>query len=182
MSDAGNKDNSTARIGRRKLALLLKLAAALAVLAVLLIILDFCSCPLLNPPERSAAFNKGCNGIWLRYYWYRGKHSDAEFKVMLQKLRRGQIKYAFFHVLRVNPDGSLKYKNVQNACKITDGIHKEAQGVKAIAWVYVPSRLNGPDGADLSQPGVRRNLIEVAKWLVRDCHFDGVQWDYEFCA
>jgi spore germination protein YaaH len=50
-----------------------------------------------------------------------------------------------------------------------------------IAWVYVGARPQ-KDGVDLSQVAVRKSLVKEALWLVNDCGFDGVQWDYEFAA
>lgn len=52
----------------------------------------------------SVTYNKGTNGLWLRYWWYFGKRT----------------------------------------------------------------------------PAVREKMIDEAKWLVNECGFDGIQWDYEY--
>lgn len=133
-------------------------------------------------PLHSVCANKAANGLWLRYYWYAGKHqSQKEWDDMLERLRVNQIKYAYFHVLTTKSDGSLKMRRQAGAIKITNAVHERVPGTKAIAWVYVgaaPQR----DGLDLSKPDVRKKLIQEALWLVNDCGFDGIQWDYEFCS
>ncbi len=35
---------------------------------------------------------------------------------------------------------------------------------------------------DLANTEVRRKMVSEARWLVTECGFDGVQWDYEICA
>ncbi|MBP9092880.1 hypothetical protein KBI23_17785 [bacterium] len=133
-----------------------------------------------NPLKPSGA-NSGANGLWLRYYWYAGKHNTAkEWDDMLERLRVNQIKYAYFHVLTTVSDGTLKLHKLENAQKITKAVHTGAPNTKAIAWVYIGSApQNG--GVNLMKPETRANLVKEALWLVNECGFDGVQLDYEFC-
>lgn len=133
-----------------------------------------------NSGANSSA-NSGANGLWLRYYWYAGKHNTAkEWDDMLERLRVNQIKYAYFHVLTTVSDGTLKLHKLENAQKITKAVHTRAPGTKAIAWIYIGSApQNG--GVNLKKPETRTNLVKEALWLVNECGFDGVQLDYEFC-
>ena len=133
-------------------------------------------------PLRSVCANKRANGLWLRYYWYAGRHkSSKEWNDMLERLRVNQIKYAYFHVLTTKSDGTLKLHKPENAKKITAAVHSGAPQTKVIAWVYVGAAPQN-DGVDLSKSDVRATLVKEALWLVDDCGFDGVQWDYEFCG
>ncbi len=133
-------------------------------------------------PLRSVCANKHANGLWLRYYWYAGKHmSTKEWDDMLERLRANQIKYAYFHVLTTKPDGTLKMHNLDNAKKITTAVHAGAPQTRVIAWVYVGAAPQ-KDGLDLSKSDIRASLVKEARWLIDECGFDGVQWDYEFCA
>lgn len=133
-------------------------------------------------PLRSVCANKGANGLWLRYYWYAGKHkSPKEWDDMLERLRVNQIKYAYFHVLTTLSDGTLKMHKLENARKITAAVHDGAPKTKAVAWVYVGASPQ-KEGVDLSKASVRATLVKEALWLTNECGFDGVQWDYEFCA
>jgi hypothetical protein len=129
----------------------------------------------------SACANTGNNGLWLRYYWYAGKHKSLrDWDEMLERLRVNQIKYAYFHVLTTKSDGTLKIHRLENAKKITSTVHSGVPGTKVIAWIYVGAAPQ-PEGLALSDSAVRQNLIKEALWLVNDCGFDGIQWDYEFC-
>lgn len=120
----------------------------------------------------------GSNALWLRYYFYFGKHNDQEFDKMVGRLRSHQIKYAYFHVLNTKPDGKLHYKFEDRAKRITKLVHSQAPDTKTIAWVYVASF--GKEASDLNKREVRSNLVKEARWLTETCGFDGVQWDYEF--
>lgn len=148
----------------------------------------------LIPPvsdRRQSSFNRGENGIWLRYRWYFGEHSDAERERLLKRLAGSQMRFAYFHVRSTDSQGKLIYRYPENARRLNESIHRYLPGVKSIAWVYVPSRyevsgVGSEDakgtktGVDLSDRVVRQNLVDEAIWLVDTCGFDGVQWDYEF--
>ena len=58
----------------------------------------------------SRGFNRGENGLWLRYTWYFGQHSTAEARQLAQQLRARQIRYAYFHVRHVNAQGRLVFR------------------------------------------------------------------------
>jgi spore germination protein YaaH len=130
-------------------------------------------------PLKPAAINSGNNGLWLRYYWAWGKHTDAEQEALVERLRAHQIKYAYFHVLDTKSDGTLSERKETGASKITALLRSRLPETKSIAWVYVASF--GKNKNDLSNPAVRKNLIDQARWLTEVCGFDGIQWDYEFC-
>lgn len=132
-------------------------------------------------PLKQSCANTGANGLWLRYYWYAGKHkTEKEWAEMVERLRTYQIKYAYFHVLTTVSDGTLKLHKLENAQKIVTAVHKGAPNTKAIAWIYIGSAPNN-GGVDLSKATVRANLVKEALWLTNECGFDGVQLDYEFC-
>lgn len=150
-----------------------------AVLGILLLglALDYFAYPNLAHPVGTSP-NRGENGLWLRYTWYFGQHSDTA--PMAQKLQSEQIEYAYFHVRDVRPDGSLRFHKPLTAETLTHDLHRQAPSVKLLAWVYVGNSA-GRGAVDLSQPAVRKKLVAEAFWLVTVCGFDGVQWDYEIC-
>lgn len=127
------------------------------------------------------SFNQGKNGLWLRYLWYFGKHDDQSLDRMTALLNDKQIAFAYFHVRDIGKDGQLKYRYLENAKRLIDAVHERAPATKAIAWVYVGSHPTTGE-VDLSQDSVRSAMVKDALWLVNECGFDGVQWDYEFCA
>ncbi len=126
------------------------------------------------------SFNLGKNGLWLRYTWYFGKHSDAEVSELAQRLRERQIRFAYFHVRSVQSSGRLAFHYPEEARRLLKRLRRSAPDLRALAWVYVGNPA-GRGGVDLSRPETRRAMVEEAKWLVQTCGFDGVQWDYEIC-
>lgn len=121
----------------------------------------------------------GKNGVWFRYLWYRGKYSEQEFEAMLNRINEHKIRYAYFHVLSVAVDGKLQYHNANEAKKLTTAMHRRCPNALCLAWVFVPSDFMSK-GVDLGKIETRKNMHQEAKWLIDECGFDGVQWDYEF--
>lgn len=153
------------------------LLVLLASLAILLDSFDFESKQI--EPKIFRQYSAGNNGLWLRYWWYRGKHSENDWVAMLKRLNDHKIRYAYFHVLGIKPDGHLEYHQPEEAKKITARVHASCPQTLCLAWVYIPSDF-ARKGVDLSKAEVRRNLHAEADWLINECGFDGVQWDYEF--
>ena len=148
-------------------------------LVVFVLAVDYWVYPYGAPmPGRTA--NIGENGLWLRYTWYFGEHSQADLDALPQELSENQIRYAYFHVRSTHHDGALTYHYPGSAIALTSTLHRTAPDVKLIAWVYAGNS-RGMGLVDLSKPDVRRKMVAEARWLVTDCGFDGVQWDYEIC-
>ena len=142
-----------------------------------LILLDYAVYPhLAHPVGRS--FNRGENGLWLRYTWYFGSQTD--YAGLVQRLHTEQIRYAYFHVRDVRQNGALRYHNPSPAQRLIASLHRQAPTTKLIAWVYAGNAA-GRGRVDLARPEVRKVMVQEAVWLVTVCGFDGVQWDYEIC-
>lgn len=124
--------------------------------------------------------NHAENGLWMRYTWYFGQHQSSDFALLGQRLHAEQVRYAFFHVRDIRPDGTLRYRYAVPAKQLTTELHQAAPGVKLIAWIYA-GNAQGLGHVDLKNAMVRRTMVQQAVWLVNDCGFDGVQWDYEIC-
>ena len=155
----------------------LRLLAALA----LAVGADYLLFPLLTHPS-GPPLNRGENGLWLRHTWYRGRWTQPEMEALARRLRDGQIRYAYFHVRHVQADGSLRYREAASARRLLSALRRAAPGVRAIAWVYAGSDGRGDlPVVDPARAEVRRGMAETACWLVQECGFDGVQWDYEVC-
>jgi hypothetical protein len=150
---------------------------------VLLIAGDYALYPhLVRVGGRS--FNHGENGLWLRYGWYFSQHSHAELRTLAQQLTERQIHYAYFHVRHIARDGTLRYRYAERARRLVAAIHREAPSAKVIAWVFAGNRRvtdTGVGEVELGNAAVRRRMVGEARWLVTNCGFDGVQWDYEIC-
>jgi hypothetical protein len=162
------------RSTRRRLTLAL-------LLPLCLLLLDYALFPALAgagppPPPRSD------NGLWLRYGWYFGRHTGAEAQALGTRLQRDRIRDAFFHVRHVQADGRLRYRYPEQARVLLRELRRTAPEVRAIAWIYAGNTgAGGLPRVPLADPEVRRRMVEEARWLVDECGFDGIQWDYEIC-
>ncbi len=158
---------------------ILKSTVGLLLLLGVCFTLDYRAYPYGAAPG-GRSFNRGENGLWLRYTWYFGQHPDAERWLLAQQFRTHQIRYAFFHVRSIGRDGRLAFRYAAQAKALTDGLHRDCPDVKVIAWAYV-SEAPSEQVASLTNGRKRQAMIAEALWLVRDCGFDGVQWDVEPC-
>jgi hypothetical protein len=152
-------------------------------LLALLLLGDYVLYPHLARP-RGRSFNRGENGLWLRYHWYFGRRSEAQVKELARRLRERQIRFAYFHVRHITKDGRLRCQYPAAARGLVAALHRDAPDVKVMAWVFAGNRRlihTGVGEVDLSNASVRRRMVEEAHWLVTACGFDGVQWDYEIC-
>ena len=142
-----------------------------------LVLLDYVAYPYLAHPV-GRSFNRGENGLWLRYRWYFGEETDVP--VLAKRLQDERIHYAYFHVRDVTKKGALRYHHPDAAWRLVTPLHRQVPAVKLIAWVYA-GNIAGRGRVDLSRPEVRKMMVQEAVWLVTVCGFDGIQWDYEIC-
>ncbi len=142
-------------------------------------VIDYWAYPYGARLERPG-FNRGENGIWLRYTWYFGQHNDVQRQQLALNLRSRKIRYAFFHVRHIGKDGKLAFRYAAKARALTEGLHRDCPEVKRIAWAYV-SDTPPKRAVHLKDGKTRQAMVAEAVWLVRDCGFDGVQWDVEPC-
>lgn len=156
-----------------------RLFAWVVAFVLLLLVVDYFAYPYGLPPGGRSG-NRGQNGLWLRYTWYFGQHTDAERQQLAQRLHDQQITFAYCHVRGIQRDGTLKFHFPKQAARLVHSLHDGNSSVKVLAWVYVGNAASLGD-VDLSQPDVRRAMVQEARWLVTKCGFDGVQWDYEIC-
>lgn len=142
-----------------------------------LLLLDYAAYPYFAHPV-GQSFNRGENGLWLRYKWYFGE--ETQVSALAQRLQTEQIRYAYFHVRDVTSTGALRYHYPDVARRLIGPLHQRLPGVKLIAWIYAGNAA-GRGAVDLARPAVRQKMVQEAVWLVTACGFDGVQWDYEIC-
>ncbi|MGV3614552.1 MAG: hypothetical protein ACO1SV_04370 [Fimbriimonas sp.] len=124
--------------------------------------------------------DQGENGIWLRYTWYFGERKPDEVPALARRLKAHGIRDAFFHVRFIRKDGTLAYRHLDRARTLNAALTKEAPAIRSIAWIYAGNP-QGTGDVDLANETVRAAMVREAAWLVRDCGFEGVQWDYEIC-
>lgn len=136
---------------------------------------------LLYPlaPIGGRSFNRGQNATWERDTWYRGLEQQP-IESLARRLKSQEVRDVFFHARFIQKDGSLRFRTPESARRLTSQMKIAAPTVRCIAWVYVGNE-RGLTGVDISQPQVRARMVGEAVWLVQECGFDGVQWDYEIC-
>lgn len=149
-------------------------------MVILLFLADYATYPLLAHPV-GPSLNKGTNGLWLSDQRYRAPASPQEIADLAQKLKSHQIRYAYVHVGSVDATGQLRLRYATNTLHTVRALHESDPGVSLIAWVYAGNS-RGIGHVDLSNPATRANMAKQAGWLVTQCGFDGIQWDYEICA
>src|SRR2546430_2321266 len=74
-----------------------QIVARVLILLALLVVVDYFGYPYGAAPA-GFAHNRGENGLWLRYTWYLGEHTDADVRAMCARLLRQEITFAYFHV------------------------------------------------------------------------------------
>jgi hypothetical protein len=154
---------------------LLIFALALVALAV-----DFFAYPYGASLPPGPSGNRGENGLWLRYTWYFGEKSDADRAALTEHLRERQVRYAYFHVRFIERSGKLHFRYPEQARQLTDTLKRDAPDIRRVAWIYAGNK-RGEGNVDLDSPDVRAKMVAEAVWLVGECGFDGIQWDYEIC-
>lgn len=126
------------------------------------------------------SFDKGANGTWLRYAWYFGEWDDAKLTRLAEQLRRGQMGFAYCHVRDITADGRLRFRYPERGRKLVEALHRRIPSLKVIAWIYAANETaHGP--VNIADAEVRQRMTDEAVWLVKECGFDGIQWDYEIC-
>lgn len=124
--------------------------------------------------------DKGQNGLWVRYKFYFGEKTDEEIDALAARLFDGRFSDAYFHVRFIKKDGTLAYRYDENAQHLLARVRESAPDTRMIAWIYAGNE-DGEGEVVLSDESIRQKMVEEAVWLVDECGFDGVQWDYEIC-
>ncbi|MCA1596397.1 MAG: hypothetical protein LC772_08245 [Chloroflexi bacterium] len=160
----------------------MKRAAVVGVAALLLFVLAVRFAPVDDSAPPCACFTmQGTNGLWLKYTWYFGQYSPEDLQSLTQRLCTNQIRFAYFHVRYITQNGTLRFHYPAEARRLLNALHRAAPPVKAIAWIYAGNR-RGSGHVNLADPAIRMTMVKEAAWLVNDCGFEGIQWDYEVCS
>jgi hypothetical protein len=131
-----------------------------------------------NLPIKGESHNRNRNGIWLRYTWYFGEATD--YDRLAGQFRVGGIRYAYFHVRFIDRKGPLHFRLPLEARRLNQEVGRRSPDVLRIAWIYVGNPKGGGN-VDIGDPSIRKKMVSEAKWLIDECGFQGIQWDYEIC-
>lgn len=158
-----------------RIAWLICLALLLSVLA------DYLFYPWNAPMPGTTGGNREQNGVWLKDAWYFGERTDLRIRELARDLEKRQIRDAFFHVRYIGKSGNLRYRHPAQARHLNAVLRQGSPNVRRIAWVYIGNTRGAGSVTDLTDPDYRRRVVSEARFLVVECGFDGVQWDYEIC-
>ena len=122
--------------------------------------------------------NRAENGLWLRYTWYFGEWQSSDMERLVARVNAGEIRDVYCHVRYIEPDGTLRYRQLRAARRFTQTLHVLAPDVRVFAWIYA-GNARGTPSVPITETGIRSQMAEEARWLVEECGFDGIQWDYE---
>jgi hypothetical protein len=156
------------------------LLAGSMVLMLLAVMIDYQLYSVYTRP-RPTNYDTACNGLWLGSKWYHGKVSEQDIDNLAKLLREKHIAYGYFHCRDIQRGGGLRYRCLDTASKFIAALHKQCPNTKVIAWVGAVNAAGGGE-VNLDNQAVRQKMAGEAGWLVRECGFDGVQWDFEPCG
>ena len=120
----------------------------------------------------------GDAGIWLRYWWYTGERTEDQRAQTALALKRRGFRYLYCHVGEIGGDGRLERGRLRDGEHLIRGFAEDPDLVP-IAWILAKTPgIGGP--VDISRRSVREAMVEEGAWLVEECGFAGVQWDWEY--
>jgi hypothetical protein len=128
---------------------------------------------------KAHAFNKGSNGLYVKYPWYFEEKNQEELFTLIDKMKSEQITRAYFHAREVDKDGKSTKPSGDKAKNITKVMHERHPDAKSIAWITIGDKYT--PGSDLSKAEFRQSVVEECGWLTGECGFQGVQIDYDPC-
>lgn len=135
----------------------LRFVAIVLLLSLSVLLVDYFCYPYGASPVVPSG-NTAENGLWIRYTYYFGEKTDSEIHQLAQLLRQQQMRYAYFHVRFIGNSGKLRFRYSDTATHLLKIIHRDAPGVRSIAWIYVGNK-RGMTNVDIHNPIVRRQMV-----------------------
>jgi hypothetical protein len=70
----------------------------------------------------------------MRYLSYFGEKTEQEERAVADSFRVNQIRYAYFHVLDMTREGTLRNKKLPEVRRLVNTFHALVPNTKIIAW------------------------------------------------
>lgn len=162
---------SRAKPFRKRLFRFLRLAllAALILLAVEEIAYRF-----QNPEVHSSADN----AIWLRHQWMSEKHTDAQYRRLVNRLHHMRIRDVYFHAGPLGGNGSIPQKNLDGSAAFISRMKRIDPAIRLQPWLGQVAEFGGGGPLDLRSPKVRAEIVRTASRFL-DVGADGFHIDLE---
>ncbi len=128
----------------------------------------------VNSKRPGSYFNTGNNAIWIEHKWVGDDVSEKEIAEMVLKLKKNQFFTVFVHTGPLKSDGTIDFETYKYAESFLEKARKYAPDIQYQTWLgQIRSSL------DLSDPEVRKNIVNQSQILTKMIGFDGVHYDIE---
>lgn len=135
------------------------------------------------PPDREApviAQNLDL-AAWIGIEWAMEPHTGAEIRQFAAELQSRRIRYGYFYVSYLKPDGTFN-PTFAHAADFTRRMREAAPDTVLLAWVGVPIQGENEAGETINRlesAATRAQIASFAAMTVRDLGFDGVHLNAE---
>jgi hypothetical protein len=155
-----------------------------AVVALLVIVVVLRAC-FLRPATAypGSHFNQGHNAAWLGVEWSMEPHTNAEIEALAADLQQHQINTIFVYVSYLKPAGEFN-PTYDYAREFVTAFKQVAPHIEVQGWLGIPVKV--PPGTpvasgynDLSEPAIRKAIIEFSRKVIQELGFTGVHLDPE---
>ena len=115
------------------------------------------------------------NAIWLGVTWARDEHTDAEIRLLAERLRENEIGYAYVYTTWLHEDGTFN-PTYDHATEFLNTIRSAYPELRVLSWIGVPTVL--PDYR-LDDESVWVTVGTFCRLAVEELGFDGVHLNVE---
>jgi hypothetical protein len=135
------------------------------------------------PPDREAPVIAQPLGLaaWIGIEWAMEPHTSAEIQQFAAELQSRRIRYGYFYVSYLKPDGTFN-ATFAHAADFTRTMREAAPEITLLAWIGVPIQGKNEAGETINRlenAATRQQIARFAAMTVRDLGFDGVHLNAE---
>lgn len=135
------------------------------------------------PPDREAPVITQALDLaaWIGIEWAMEPHTDAEIRQFAAELQARPIRYGYFYVSYLKPDGTFN-PTFAYAAEFTRRMREAAPDIVLLAWIGVPIQAENEAGETINRlesAVIRTQTALFAAMTVRDLGFDGVHLNAE---
>lgn len=148
----------------------------MSVLVSIFLLLIFCWVFIFGiySSQKGSFFNKGHNAVWIGHEWVGEAKTDAEIAVLVNNLNNYQFDTVFVHAGPLENDGTIKPETYKYAMNFVEKVKKSDPDIEYQAWL---GQIRGK--IDLSDEGVRHNVVKQTIIMSQLVDFDGIHFDIE---
>lgn len=130
-----------------------------------------------KPLSTVVSYHTAKNALWMKHAWVGEIHTDQEYMLLAQNLKKYSVSDAFFHVGPLDADGTISKNKYRYAPQLLESMHKYYPELRVQAWVgQVEKAWGGP--LDLKNEKVVAQIVSTSSLLLHD-GFDGIHYNIE---